>query len=203
MDLGFNPDQILRLPTQKKVAIIAGIILVLTGVYWYFLLQDTLDAIQSVNDKISKQQEKIDSKKKMLASLPKLRKELEELKVLEAKAAQNLPSKQEIPALLTDISEAGHEQGLEFILFAPKPELAVKIYAEVPVEVSVRGSFHATVTFMDKVTRMSRIATFSNLSMTPESKSDTVTTTARLTTYRFLDAKDAGFKSPSEKKKKK
>ncbi|HAT49742.1 MAG: type 4a pilus biogenesis protein PilO [Nitrospirae bacterium] len=200
MDLGFDPIELLRLPVKKKAAIIVGIIVVLAGGYWYFLLQDVLDKIDAADVKLKEQQEKIDSKRVMLANLPKLRKELEALKILEAKAAKNLPSKQEIPALLTDISEAGHEQGLEFILFAPKKELAVEIHAEVPVEITILGSFQSTVIFMDHVTRMSRIATFTNLTMTPDPKNELLKTTARLTTYRFLDTDEAGFKSPSDKK---
>lgn len=200
MDLGFNPIELLRLPAKKKAAIIAGIVLVLAGGYWYFFLQDVLDKIDAANVKLKEQQEKIDSKRIMLASLPKLRKELEALKILEAKASKNLPSKQEIPALLTDISEAGHEQGLEFILFAPKQELAVEIHAEVPVEINILGSFQSTAIFMDHVTRMSRIATFNNLTMIPDTKNEQIRTTARLTTYRFLDTNEAGFKSPVDKK---
>lgn len=201
MDLGFDPIAILRMPAQKKLAIVAGIIAVLVAGYWYFFLQDVLDAIEAVDKKIVEQEEKINSKKAMLASLPKLREELAELKKQEEKAARNLPSKQEIPALLTNISEAGHEEGLEFVLFAPKQELPVAIHAEVPVDVNVRGSFHAIVVFMDKVTRMNRIATFSNITMTPDLKNETMTTVARLTTYRFLEVNDAGYKSPLDKKK--
>ncbi|MBF0147487.1 MAG: type 4a pilus biogenesis protein PilO [Magnetococcales bacterium] len=201
MELGFDPIEILRLPAKKKGAILAVIIVVLSAGYWYFFLQEVLDKIDATNAKLVEQQEKIDNKRAMLASLPKLRKELEELKKMEEKASRNLPSKQEIPALLTDISQAGHEQGLEFILFAPKQELSVEIHAEVPVDVHVQGSFQATVTFMDHVTRMSRIATFTNLTMTPIPNRDgLVKTTTRLTTYRFLDTNDAGFKSPSDKK---
>lgn len=195
MDLGFDPIELLRLPTLKKAAVVAGIVVVLSGGYWYFFLQEVLDSIDVVDKKLAEQEEKIASHRAMLARLPKLRQELAELKLLEAKAAQKLPSKQEIPALLTDISEAGHEQGLEFLLFAPRSELPVEIHAEVPVDVNIRGSFHSIVTFMDKVTRMSRIATFSNLAMVP--KDALVQMTARLTTYRFLEPNDAGFKSPT------
>ncbi|MBF0421818.1 MAG: type 4a pilus biogenesis protein PilO [Magnetococcales bacterium] len=189
------------MPAKKKAAVVAGIVVVLTAGYWYFFLQEVLDTIESVDKKIMEQEEKINSKKAMLANLPKLRQELAELKKQERKAARNLPSKQEIPSLLTTISEAGHEEGLEFVLFAPRQELAVDIHAEVPVDVNVRGNFQAIVVFMDKVTRMNRIATFTNLTMTPDPKGPLMTTTARLTTYRFLDATDTGFRSPMDKKK--
>ncbi|MBF0109684.1 MAG: type 4a pilus biogenesis protein PilO [Magnetococcales bacterium] len=201
MDLGFDPIGLLRLPAKKKAAIVLGVIALLSGGYGYLYLQDVLDQIDKVNARIHEQEEKINGKRAMLASLPKLRKELEELKKLEAKAARDLPSKQEIPALLATISQAGHEQGLEFVLFAPKQELSVDIYAEVPVDVHVSGSFQSTVVFMDKVTRMNRIATFTHVTMTPSTtKAGLITTTSRLTTYRFLDTHDAGFKSPTDKK---
>ncbi|MBF0446212.1 MAG: type 4a pilus biogenesis protein PilO [Magnetococcales bacterium] len=127
----------------------------------------------------------IASKKRMLLQLPRLRKELIALKKREEKAARKLPSKKEIPALLTDISNAGHEQGLEFTLFAPKPELPVNVYAKVPVEIKVRGPYHETLLFMNQVARLSRIVTFSNINMKP--KGDILHTQAWVTTYRFLD----------------
>ncbi|MBF0358360.1 MAG: type 4a pilus biogenesis protein PilO [Magnetococcales bacterium] len=187
MELGFDPVDVLRLPLYKKIGIGFLILLVLLAGYWHFSLNDQLQLIESNRAKIAQQVESIAIKKRMLLRLPKLREELVILKEKEAKAARKLPSKKEIPALLTNISNAGHEQGLEFTLFAPKPEIVVDVYAQVPVEVRVRGPFHETLLFMNQVARFSRIVTFSNIEMKPQKDGQMLNTKAWVTTYRFLD----------------
>jgi type IV pilus assembly protein PilO len=185
MELGFDPADLLRFSLLKKMAISLLILLMIAAGYWHFSLGLQLEVIETNNSVIAKQIEDISLKQRMLLRLPKLRKELALLKEKEAKAARKLPSKKEIPALLTDISNAGHEQGLEFTLFAPKPELPMDVYAKVPVEVRVRGPFHETLLFMNKVAQLSRIVTFSDLEMMP--KKSILHTKAWVMTYRFLD----------------
>ncbi|MBF0455901.1 MAG: type 4a pilus biogenesis protein PilO [Magnetococcales bacterium] len=185
MELGFDPADLLRLPLYKKVGIGLLILLILLAGYWHFSLQEQLDLMAAHESNIRAQVDDIALKRRMLMRLPKLREELAILKEKEAKAARKLPSKKEIPALLTDISNAGHEQGLEFTLFAPKPELPMDVYAKVPVEINVRGPFHETVLFMNQVARLSRIVTFFDLEIKP--KLGILHTKAHAMTYRFLD----------------
>jgi type IV pilus assembly protein PilO len=197
MELGFDPADLLRLPLFKKIGIGFLILLIMLAGYWHFSLRDQLQLIDANANAITSLENSIASKNRMLLALPRLRDELIVLKKREAKAARKLPSKKEIPALLTDISNAGHEQGLEFTLFAPKPELPMNVYAKVPVEVKIRGPFHETLLFMNQVARLSRIVTFSNLKMTPKGK--ILNTQAWVTTYRFLDFN----KRPSKRRGKK
>lgn len=198
MELGFDPLVILRLKTIQKLGVVLGILVVIAAGYGYFFLQDRLGSIDKLQSSIKQQQESIAMKKRLLKKLPKLRKELELLKAKEAKAARKLPSKTEIPALLTSISNAGHEQRLDFLLFAPKPEVTRDLYAEVPVELSVRGPFHETVLFMDQVANLSRIVTFSNIQMAPNKEE--FITTGVATTYRFLTQQAIQSKSKNGKK---
>jgi type IV pilus assembly protein PilO len=196
MELGFDPVELLRLPLWKKVGIGFILLILIVAGYWHFSLQDQIRKIESNDRAIETQVNEIAMKRRMLLQLPRLRKELAILKEKEAKAARKLPSKKEIPALLTDISNAGHEQGLEFTLFAPKPEIPVDLYAKVPVEVRIVGPYHETLLFMNQVARLSRIVTFSNMKLKPEN--DILNTRAWITTYRFLES----IKRPERKNKK-
>jgi type IV pilus assembly protein PilO len=200
MELGFDPVEILRLPLFKKIGVGLLILLLIAGGYWHFSLGEQLRMIDANNFAIATQVKSISMKKRMLNQLPRLRKELVILQEKEAKAARKLPSKKEIPALLTDISNAGHEQGLEFTLFAPKPEIRVAVYAKVPVEVWVSGPYHETLLFMNHVARLSRIVTFSNLDMQP--KNGILHTKAWVMTYRFLEVAKQRKKKSKKKKRK-
>ena len=189
MELGFDPLVILRLKTIQKIAVGLGILIIISAGYWYFLLNDRLVALETLQATVQQQEKDIAFKRRMLTRLPQLRDELAKLKIEEEKAAQKLPSQKEIPTLLTDISNAGHVQGLEFLLFAPEAEIPRDLYAEVPVGIEVRGSFHATVLFMDQVAKLFRIVTFANMSLEPvEKEPGILVTKSRATTYRFLEA---------------
>ncbi|MEO5333917.1 MAG: type 4a pilus biogenesis protein PilO [Magnetococcus sp. YQC-5] len=189
MELGFDPSVLLRLKPVQKMAIIFGILVTIAAGYWYFFFNALQTQIDALDTEIAKLDESIQSKQNMLNKLPIYRKELEDLKLQEAEAARKLPSKKEIPALLTDISNAGHEQRLTFLLFAPKPELPADIHAEVPVEIQVQGPYHETALFMQSVAHMPRIVTISDIQMAPD-KNANLQSTLRATTYRFLDSEE-------------
>ncbi|MBF0400855.1 MAG: type 4a pilus biogenesis protein PilO [Magnetococcales bacterium] len=193
MELGFDPLIVLRLKPIQKIGVALGLLLLFTALYWYFFLQDRLNVMEKLQAEIQQQEDQISSKRRLLTKLPQMREELARLKMEEERLAQKLPSEKEIPTLLTDISTAGHEQGLEFLLFAPGPEISRDLYAEVPVGMEMRGSFHAIALFVDRVAKMSRIVTFADISMEPpkdpkeqKNQRDMLVAKARATTYRFL-----------------
>ncbi|MBF0339709.1 MAG: type 4a pilus biogenesis protein PilO [Magnetococcales bacterium] len=201
MELGFDPGALLRLKALHKAGIVLGILGAIAAGYWQFFFKDLQESIDTLNREVAQQEETIHSRQMMLKQLPALRKELAELKLQEAEAARKLPSKKEIPALLTDISNAGHEQGLTFLLFAPKPELPADIHAEVPVEMQIQGAWHETALFMQAIARMPRIVTINDILMTPD-KQGALLTTAKATTYRFLDADELAASAQKKAKAK-
>ena len=207
MELGFDPLIILRMkPLQKAGVALLLCFLVVAG-YGYFFLQERIETIKKMNVNIQQQEQDMASKRRMLARLPQMREELAKLKEEEARLARKLPSKEEIPTLLTDISNAAHEQGLELALFAPGAEISRDLYAEVPVGMEVRGSFHAIALFVDQVARMSRIVTFADMTVEANKEQkdlkDLLVTKARATPYRFLDQQALAKEQASKGKGKK
>ena len=129
-----------------------------------------------------------------------------------------LPDKEEIPLLLTSVSQFGHDAGLEFILFEPKPEVPKEFYAEIPVSITVAGTYHHVGTFFDRVSNLNRIVNIKDIRMAPPGKdaktsisSGDITrliTSCTAVTYKFVEApvvtdkKDAakGAKKPNVNK---
>ncbi len=85
----------------------------------------------------------------------------EELKV----AITQLPTSKEIPSLLSNISQLGKDSGLEFLLFKPVGEINKDFYAEIPVEIRVKGAYNNVAIFFDKVGKLPRIVNISEVSM--------------------------------------
>lgn len=84
-----------------------------------------------------------------------------ELKV----AVSMLPDKKEIPSLLKKVSDEAEKYGLNVYFFQPKGERRRDFYAEVPVDIKVKGTFHEMLSFFDAVQKLSRIVNIDNVSM--------------------------------------
>lgn len=119
---------------------------------------------------------------------------------------QALPEKEEIPSLLTGISQAGKETGLDFLLFEPKGESQEGFYAEIPVDIKVSGSYHEVATFFDKVSNLPRIVNIRNVTMDPRvgkgkdaNISGKLETSCQAVTYKFIEGKDQANTSTTAK----
>jgi type IV pilus assembly protein PilO len=123
-------------------------------------------------------------------NLVRLRKDLQRLDAELKTAVAQLPDKKEIAELLSGISSKAQELGLDVLLFRPRPEAYQDFYAEVPVDITVKGNFHNTVSFFDEVGRLSRLINIDNIGFkNPTVNGDKVMleTTSVATAYRFLD----------------
>jgi type IV pilus assembly protein PilO len=101
-----------------------------------------------------------------------------------------LPTSKEIPSLLANISNLGKEAGLEFLLFRPVPEVTREFYAEIPVEIKVKGTYNDVAIFFDKVGKMPRIVNIAGVTM--EGAKETfgkweITTSCTATTFKFIE----------------
>jgi type IV pilus assembly protein PilO len=86
-----------------------------------------------------------------------------------------LPAKNEMPGLLEEISKTGVTVGLKFDLFAPQPEIKHDFYIEVPIKITVVGSYMQLATFLSRVAEMSRIVTLHEFTISGLSSKDTKT----------------------------
>lgn len=127
-----------------------------------------------------------------------------ETKELFTQASSLLPQKQEIPSLLTSISDHGTNSGLDFLSFTPKKEIPREFYAEIPVDIKVRGPYHNVGVFLDKISKLPRIVNVDNINIggpKREAGEMMLNTGFKLVTYRFIEpAKDAGKKKSKKKK---
>jgi type IV pilus assembly protein PilO len=137
------------------------------------------------------------------ANLGRLRKDILQLDAELKLAVAQLPDKKEIPDLLSGISAKAQQSGLDVLLFRPRAETFQDFYAEVPVDITVKGSFHNTVNFFDEVGHLDRLVNIDNIGFkNPTMNGDNVVleTTSVATAFRFLD--DAERKKIAEKKAK-
>jgi type IV pilus assembly protein PilO len=176
-------------PRQRAGICVAAVLLVFAG-YWYFVYAGRSAEMTATSQKIENLRDQRNSKRQLVANLDEERALVRELQAQVRRAEVRLPDRKEIPDLLSAVSSAGRESGLEILLFRQKPERFQDFYAEVPVEVLVRGNYHQVATFFDRVGQLDRIVNVADISMKePKTESGTmiVDTSCSAVTFRFLD----------------
>jgi type IV pilus assembly protein PilO len=183
-------DQILSRPRTQKIGILAGAVVLLLAMGFFYVYQPSADQISRLTEEATKVREERDKKKKIAANFAKLKRDLEEWDGKLKMVVAQLPDKREIPDLLSNLSTKARESGLEIILFRPRPENMKEFYAEIPVDIVVRGGFASAVTFFDEVGKFNRLVNIDNIDFkNPKINGDQVglEISTLATTYRFLD----------------
>ncbi len=80
-------------------------------------------------------------------------------------ALTQLPQEKEVPSLVRDIYTLGRKSGITFKTFQPQAEAAKDMYTEIPVKLSMVGSFHEIAVFFDRIGKLTRIVNISELSL--------------------------------------
>jgi type IV pilus assembly protein PilO len=196
-------DQILNRPRPQKIGILAGAMVLLLALGFFYVYQPTSDQISRLSEEANKVREDRNKKQKTAANLPALERDLKEWDAKLKMVIAQLPDSREIPDLLSNISTKAREAGLEIILFRPRAENLKEFYAEIPVDIVVRGGFYNAVAFFDEVGKFNRLVNidnidFKNPKVTGNQVGLEISTLA--TTYRFLD--EAERKKVAEEKAK-
>ena len=102
---------------------------------------------------------------------------------------RQLPGKTEVPNLLVDISQTGLSAGLEEKLFQPQPEQKRDFYAELPIKITLTGSYHQFGEFVSGIAALPRIVTLHDIEIKSATKDayDQLTLDLTAKTYRYLD----------------
>jgi len=203
-------DRILDLPRQQKIGILAGLIVAILLLDYFLFYSPRSDEISKLTQEVENQRNERDKKKKEAANIPKLKEQMARLDGRLKEAVAQLPDRKEIPDLLSSISNKVKESGLDILIFRPRAENIQEFYAEIPVDIVVRGGFHNVATFFDEVGRLNRLVNIANIELrNPRANEDQVImeVSTIATTFRFLDeaerAKIAAERAAKEKAAKK
>jgi type IV pilus assembly protein PilO len=150
-------ENFLERPTKQLVGAWILALLVVFGLGFQYFISPLLTEQSDLNAKIVKLEGQIFEQRRKVGSLPKFKKQLEQLESKLKVALDELPDKRQIPELLQTVSSLARDVGLKVTQFQPMPELLRDFYAEVPVALTVEGSYHQIATFFDEVGTMDRI----------------------------------------------
>ncbi|HEX9156645.1 MAG TPA: type 4a pilus biogenesis protein PilO [Syntrophales bacterium] len=187
-------ETFVKLPTSRKILTLLLLVGVVVGLYVYLIYLPNLDLLKKKKAEMEVLERQVRELRIVAANVKRFQAEAAKLREELQLAIKQLPTSKEIPTLLSNISQLGKDSGLEFILFKPTPEIGKEFYAEIPVEIRVKGSYSNVATFFDKVGKLPRIVNISDVSMDNAKEFMgrwETTTSCTATTFKFLEKEAA------------
>lgn len=129
-----------------------------------------------------------EDKQSKAANLDAYKEQMATMKASFGALLRQLPEKTEVPGLIEDISHQGLAAGLEFRTIRLLPENQIDFYVELPIEISVVGSFHQFGEFVSNIAALPRIVTLHDFSIKPikgDSGPDNLIMNITAKTYRY------------------
>ncbi len=164
--MALTMDSILKLSTSKKILILVVILGAMSGLYFQSFFSPRQEELKILDGDLNKLVKELNESKAITRDYQKFKEQVAKLNEELTNALTQLPNEKEIPEILKTITNLGRESNLEFTLFKPKAEEPQPFYANVPIELTVSGSYHNTGIFFDKVGKLPRIINVVDFNMT-------------------------------------
>jgi type IV pilus assembly protein PilO len=198
-----DPNDPGRWPLPVRAGAIAACFVVLSAVLFYFLVwseqKPNLDRVAGEEQELRNTYKTKHSK---AINLSVYEQQLADIERSFGALLRQLPGKTEVPNLLVDISQVGVGAGLEEKLFQPAAEVKKDFYAELPIKITLTGSYHQMGEFVSGIAALPRIVTLHEITIKPLTADayDSLSIDLTAKTFRYLD--DAEVAAAEEQKRK-
>lgn len=181
-------------PTQVKFGACILLLAVIVGLAWYLFVSDQRLTLQSEEATELTLREEFQGKQGRAANLEPLKQQLAQMEVMLQQMLRQLPSKNEMPDLIVDISQTALAAGINNELFQPGAESQREFYAEKPIQLRMVGTYHQFGAFVSGVASLPRVVimTMHDISLQPrDGKDGTLVLSGTVKTYRYLDDEES------------
>ncbi len=193
------------LPVPVKLVLLGILFVIIVGLGYWFLWSPEIDAYDQAQAKEQELRQTFLAKKAQAVKIDAYRQQMIDIEKTFGALLKQLPDKSQMDGLLTDINQAGLGRGLEFELFKPGQEIVADFYAEMPIQIKIKGNYHDMGAFATDISKLSRIVTLNDLSIAPmnkDAKDSALEMEAIAKTYRYLDSSEVAAKKAAEMKDK-
>jgi type IV pilus assembly protein PilO len=183
-----------RWPLAFRVAAVIIVFVAVSafGIYMWVYKTDVPVLRQAETEEINLRST-FENRQRLAASFDAYREQLAEIERSFGTMLRQLPGRTEVDNLLVDISQTGLGAGLEEELFRPQGERRADFYAELPIQIRLRGSFHELGEFASGIAALPRIVTLHDIEISPASDAeefDDLILDVTAKTYRYLEEEE-------------
>jgi len=169
---------------MRKLEIAAMGIAVIVLIFAFSRFSPTARKVSSLQNEVKKMDEKIrflkegiqvkdESRMKQLRNLIR---EYNELKEMYDSSSNPVPLETDLSGFIDELIQVGKKAGVEFVRVTSGKLMGYQFYQEVPIEVSVRGSFVELEKFMFGIENMNRLVKVSTFNIESNEKKPPVIT---------------------------
>src|SRR5712691_4923825 len=184
------------IPSFYRWLAIPGVVVLLAVLYWHFLYQPHAEEMEALQERINAKRQTMEKYQQIAATLDTFKTQVSDLQARLHALLRELPESREIPGMIRQISDVGVRTGLQIHGIKPQPEQRKEFYAEIPIQVRVKGQYHAIGRFFDDLVHLERIISVDGIQIDATSQE----TQCLATTFRFLDEAEASEAAASAKK---
>jgi type IV pilus assembly protein PilO len=195
-----------KLTKVQRILVCVAAIGLLGGGYYYFIFAPKAQVLSKVQKELKTQEQQLDIYKIKARSLKKVKKQMAQVQQEFDLAMKALPDKKELPSLLRGVSKAGGNAGLKFLLFQPETVVDKEFYKEIPLSMTVSGTYGQAADFFFQVASLNRIVNINDLSISIDKQNKgRISMKCSAVTYMFAEQAEGekGKKSRKAKKGKK
>lgn len=188
-NLDFN--DIGRWPFFFRAFFVGLFFVVAIGAGFYFLVyENQMPRLEQAQREEIDLKSSFEQKQKKAANFEAYRVQLAEIETSFGTMLRQLPGQTEIPNLLVDISQTGLAAGLQEELFQPDSEIQKDFYAEKPIKIRLKGSYHEFGRFVSDIAALPRIVTLHDIEILKQNNAtsmDDLILNVTAKTYRYLE----------------
>ena len=187
-------------PREAQVGFAVILALLIVALGWWLFVRDKRTELEGLQRQEAELRTEFETKQGRAANLEPLKQQLAQMEQQLQQMLRQLPSRTEMPELITDISQTALATGITNELFQPGPETPKEFYAEKPIALRMVGSYHQFGAFVSGVASLPRVVimTMHDISLKPKAgnKDSTITPNSPLElagtvkTYRYLDEEE-------------
>lgn len=165
-----DPEQIAVWPFEVKAVVAAFVAIISLVVGYHGLVKSKLPILESAQNKEIELKQNYRAKYRIAVNLKAYEEQLARLHKDFSSMLKSLPTSNETPGLLDDITLVGTSAGLTFKLLNWQREIPKEFYAELPIEMEVTGGYHNFGQFASEIAGLPRIVTVHDFEVTQEAK---------------------------------
>ncbi|MFH4620739.1 type IV pilus inner membrane component PilO [Vibrio furnissii] len=179
-------DEISEWPLLAQLVALVLLVLVLQGAGYWFYLQPKQDTLAAHKQQEQTLKSTIRIKASKVATLPKLKIQLDELAQRYDFLLRQLPVQKELASMLASVNELGLDNSLTFTRIDWGEKQNQQFLYRLPLNIELTGNYHDIGDFSEAIARLPRIINFDDVDWQRVSQeSSTLHFRVRAYTYQF------------------
>ncbi|GLR72317.1 type 4a pilus biogenesis protein PilO [Agaribacter marinus] len=181
-------EQVAIWPKEIKIVVALVCALVVGGISYYAIISSKLPQLSKAEAKETELRQSFEAKYRIAVNLEAHKEQLARIEDDFSSMLKSLPTSNETPGLLDDITYVGTDAGLSFKLLQWQRDIPKEFYTELPIQLEVAGGYHEFGQFASNIANLPRIVTLHDFDLT--SANGELTLSMQAKTYRAESANE-------------